>query len=342
MADAPDQPVYLLTGSDRPKIETALTRLRRHFQPEAIEVVSALEASGEDVVALCNAGSLFGDARLVIAEDVDGRRQGDGRLKGGWKAADAKAVEGYLSAPAPDTVLALVAEGLGKTSALWKACAKAGKVLEFTVPKPQQWVAAKFRERGVDAEPEACALLIELVGEDLHALASEVEKLATWATAGEVIGDREVAQLVHPTAGPPIYELTNAWAAHDTARALAASEPLLDDQGKPRRDNALRLAGWLGSHAARLRSVKRLADEGLSADAVAERLGINPYRVPHLNREAEGFSQGELDVALTRLAELDGALKGRSKLQPDLELQRAIVDLARRPGEPVARARADR
>ena len=44
MADSPAlKPVYLLTGSDRPKIETALARLRRHFEPEAIEIVSAQE-----------------------------------------------------------------------------------------------------------------------------------------------------------------------------------------------------------------------------------------------------------------------------------------------------------
>ena len=37
VAAAPDlKPVYLLTGSDRPKIETALARLRRHFEQEAV------------------------------------------------------------------------------------------------------------------------------------------------------------------------------------------------------------------------------------------------------------------------------------------------------------------
>ena len=46
MADADLKPVYLLTGSDRPKIETALGRLRRHFEPEAVELVSAQEISG--------------------------------------------------------------------------------------------------------------------------------------------------------------------------------------------------------------------------------------------------------------------------------------------------------
>ena len=58
MAESLDlKPVYLLTGSDRPKIETALGRLRRHFEPEAVELVSAQEVSGEEAAALCNDAS---------------------------------------------------------------------------------------------------------------------------------------------------------------------------------------------------------------------------------------------------------------------------------------------
>src|SRR4026209_1652020 len=95
MADAPDQPVYLLTGSDRPKIDTALARLRRHFAPEAIEIVTALVSSGEAAVALCNAGSLFGDARLVIVEAVDGARDGAHRPRGRRAAARARGTPGW-------------------------------------------------------------------------------------------------------------------------------------------------------------------------------------------------------------------------------------------------------
>jgi DNA polymerase III subunit delta len=333
VADAPDKVVYLITGGDRPKIEKALDRLRSHFAPEAIELASALEVSIEEVVALCNAGSLFGDARLVVVRDVDGRKDGDGRRKGGWKAGDAEAIAAYLASPAPATVLALVADELKSSSALWKACAKTGQVLSFDVPKKDLhgWVAAQFADRGIRAEPDAVAALLQLVGNDPQALKTEVDKLATWA-ADEPIGEREVVALVAESADVPIYELTEAWSVRDTARALDVSEALFERESRQRRDGAARLAGALGGHLARLRSLKALAAQGVKPKEAAERLKLHPFRAQKLYGQAEGFSEEELEDAVVRLAELDGALKGQSRLAPDLEVQRTLVDLTRRPG----------
>jgi DNA polymerase III subunit delta len=330
--EKPAKPVYLLTGSDRPKIETALARLRGHFEPEATDLRSALDTSGEAVVALCNAGSLFGDARLVVVEDIDGRRDSDGRLKGGWKAADVELVVAYLESPAPDTVLALVAEDMKKTSALHKVCTKAGDILEYTVEKKkiQAWVADQFRQRGARAEPEACAALVQIVGDDLHALALEIDKLATWAD-GEPIGEREVDQLAAAAADAPIFTLTDAWAARDAARVLAASETIFERESKPRRDTAARLAGALGGHLGRLRSLKRLTAEGVRPREAAGKLRMHPFYAEKVARQAEAFSPEELRDAVVRLAALDGALKGQSKLAPDLEFQRTLVDLTARP-----------
>ena len=263
--------------------------------------------------------------------DVDGVKQADGRRKGGWKAADVEAVATYLASPAPATVLAVAAGELKASSALWKACAKAGAVLTYDVEKKKlhEWVAGQFAQRQARAEQDAISALIQLVGDDPATLESEIDKLATWA-AGEPFGEREVEALVAPSADVPIYELTEAWAVRDTARALEVSETIFEGDPKPRRDVAPRLAGSLASHLGRLRALKRLAAEGVSSKEAAARLKLNPYYAGKLYRQAEGFSPEELDDAIVRLAELDGALKGQSRLAPELEVQRALVDLTRR------------
>jgi DNA polymerase III subunit delta len=340
VAEAPDKPVYLITGSDGPKVETAIARLRGHFEVESIETVTALDTPGEGVVGLCNAGSLFGDARLIVVTDVDGVKADRGR-RGGWKTADVEAIVDYLASPAPATVLTLVAEELKSSSALWKASEKAGRVLSYDVAKGklQGWVADQFKQRGARAEPEAVAALLQLVGDDLRALKTEVDKIATWA-GGEPIGEREVEALVSPNADVPIYELTEAWSERDSARALAVSETLFENDPKPRRDVAPRLAGSLASHLGRLRALKQLAAEGIKPKEAAERLKLHPFRAQKLYLQAESFSAEELDDAVVRLAALDGALKGQSKLAPDLEVQLTLVALSRRPGPAASGARS--
>ena len=69
------KPAYLLAGSDRPKVDRALQRLRGRFAPDAVELHTAGEASGEDVVAAANALGLFaGDGRLIVVDGVEAGR----------------------------------------------------------------------------------------------------------------------------------------------------------------------------------------------------------------------------------------------------------------------------
>ena len=338
MSERPSlKPAYLISGSDRPKVETAVQRLRARFGPESVDVVSALECSGVDVVTLCNSGSLFGDARLVLVTEVDGQRKEASRPPtGGWKPADVEAIAAYLAAPAPGGVLAVVGLELKKDASLAKACAKAGDVLLYEVAKRGRvaWVAERFRQAGVKAEIDACALLVEYVGEaDLHGLANEIEKIATWAQ-GEPVGVAEIEQLVSAGADVPPFALTDAWAARHPGRLLDLSETMFGRFDKPRRETAPRLAATLGGQLTRMRQLKRLAAEGIPAREAATTLKMHPFYGEKVYRQAEGFSDEELESATVRLAELDLALKGGSRLAPDLELQRALIDVSSEPGRP--------
>jgi DNA polymerase-3 subunit delta len=312
------QPVYLIAGSDRPKVDRAVARLRTRFEADAVELLDTSDTSGDDAVAACNVLGLFGaGTRLVIVEGVES-----------WKAADVKAVAAYLKSPAPGTTLALVAAELKKDAAIAKAVAASGDVLvwDVTARTLPRWVADQFKLHQTKAEPEACRLLVELVGDDLYELAGEVEKIATWAAGAEVT-QADVETLVPPRAESPPWNLTDAWGARDVGAVLREAEKMLDRTGDPVSRTIPRLVGSLTRHVERARAVHRLDEQGLSPQEAASRLGMKPFPAQKLFGQVRNFSGAELDDALIRLAELDHALKGGSRLANELELERALVDI---------------
>jgi DNA polymerase-3 subunit delta len=266
-------------------------------------------------------GLFGGEARLVVVDGVEA-----------WKAADVKEVESYLAAPAPTTVLALVGDGVKKDSPLAKAVAKAGDVLAYDVSKKQlpEWVGEQFARVGASADREACRALVEGVGDDVSDLASEIQKLATWA-GGEQITRANVEQLAVGRAETPIFAVTDAWGSRDVAATLRATESLLDRSHRPRSAELIRIVASLVGHVGRVRKISRLADEGVRTSEIASRLKVHPFVAEKSAKQAGNFSPDELAQATVQLAELDAGAKGGSRLPPELQLERTLVEITRRP-----------
>jgi DNA polymerase-3 subunit delta len=312
--------VYLIAGGDRPKVDRAVARLRSRFESDAIELHDANETPGDDAVAACNSLGLFGAGnRLVVVENVEA-----------WKAPDAKAVGEYLRSPTPGTTLALVGGELKKDGPLAKAVAGAGDVLIWDVQTKaiHRWIADQFKLHATPVEAEACRRLADLVGDDLYELAGEVEKLATWAR-GEEVTEADVDTLVAPRAESPPWNLTDAWGARDVGGVLRAAERMLERTGDPPSRTIPRLVGSLTNHLRRARAAHRLEAQGLSPADAASKLGIKPYPAQKLYGQIRNYSAAELDAAVIRLAQLDHALKGGSRLSNELELERALVEITR-------------
>jgi DNA polymerase-3 subunit delta len=293
VSDEPLLPVYLLTGNDRPKIVRALRRLRTRFGDESVEQLEADSASGPDAVAACNALGLFagGDGgRLVLVEGVER-----------WRKADVEAIAAYLVNPVPGAVLALVTGEAPRSDALAKVVAKAGKVLAYDAPKPRDlpgWVRAQFEARGASIDLDGARALVEIVGDDLNALATEADKITTWA-------------------------ITDAWGERDLPALLAAGEAELE------RREPFSISVRLAAHVDLVRAVQLLAAEGLRTREIAKRLKVHEFRIRKALGHADRYTGEELDAAIVRLAVLDAAIKGASRLSGELELTRALVDVTR-------------
>lgn len=314
------KPAYLIAGSDRPKVDRTLARLRNRFDVDAIEHLDAGESTGDDAVAACNVMGLFGAGqRLVIVENVEA-----------WKAPDAKPVAEYLKAPAPGTTLALVAAEVKKDAPIAKAVlAGKGELLLWEVANRAiaRWIAEQFKLHQTKAEPEACRMLADLVGDDIYELSGEVDKIATWANGAEVTA-ADVEALVAPRAESPPWNLTDAWGLRDVEGVLRAAEHMLDRTGDPLSRTIPRLVGNLTTHVRRARTAHKLEEQGMSPAEAAPLLGLrHHFPAQKLMAQVHNYSAEELDAALIRLSELDHALKGGSRLANELELERALVEI---------------
>jgi DNA polymerase III subunit delta len=111
---------------------------------------------------------------------------------------------------------------------------------------------------------------------------------------------------------------------------LRATERMLDRTGDPLSKTIPRLVGSLTNHVRRARGAHRLEAAGVSSTEAASALGMKPFPAQKLYAQVRNFSTAELDDALIRLADLDHALKGGSRLANELELERALVEITQR------------
>src|SRR5699024_10719739 len=100
-------------------------------------------------------------------------------------------IAAFCEAPPPDTLLLITCnEWSNKHGGAWsRAIEKVGQVVIFWAPKASEWprwVASRLRSRGVEATPDAVALLAERAEGNLLAAAQEVDKLAVLHGGGRL------------------------------------------------------------------------------------------------------------------------------------------------------------
>ncbi|MEP6691792.1 MAG: DNA polymerase III subunit delta [Gemmatimonadaceae bacterium] len=170
-------------------------------------------------------GSLLGtppmmaDRRVVVLRDV-----------AALKKEPRAVLDEYLMAPAGDLLLVLVALGGEKAKAdkllETRAVAVEFEALELTrVPKWIEHHASLVH--GATLTPGAIDLLARAVGNDLPALAAEIDKLTSFSSGGEIT-EEAVADIVGMRRGETLGDWMDLVGARDTAGALALLPHILE------------------------------------------------------------------------------------------------------------------
>ncbi|MBI5628511.1 MAG: DNA polymerase III subunit delta, partial [Candidatus Rokubacteria bacterium] len=235
-------PVALLHGPEPLLIEDAVAAVTRALFPDpslatlSREVLEAREAGAEGIVRSALTLPFLTPARLVVARGADT-----------LPAKQAEALGAYCKAPNPSSVLLLLADDTVPAGHwLLRVLPPAAIV---GVPRPAGralliWLRGRARSAGFELAEEAATLLVELAGEDLATHIGEVEKAAL---AGGPENRRVTVTEVRAVVGEhrlrDVFELTDALAARDLARALAVLASLLQAGEEPLKQAGQALSG---------------------------------------------------------------------------------------------------
>ena len=215
-------PVYYLHGDDdylkdsaiRDLLEAALDPGMRDFN---LEVRQGADLDAETLGSLLGTPPMLSDRRAVVVRDV-------GALK---KAARAP-LERYLQNPAPDTLLLLTSPAGAKVDAAMAARATSLDFAPLSPERVRRWIAHHASTTlSVSIAEEAIQLLQQAVGNDLHLLAAELDKCASYALgshAGDgtpLIDAEVVSAIVGVKRGETVTDLLDAVAIQDARTAVA-------------------------------------------------------------------------------------------------------------------------
>jgi DNA polymerase-3 subunit delta len=329
-------PIQAIVGEDSYLAEAALDAVLRlavgDDRSESVRVLYGDECRWEDVLAAARAGSLFATRRAVVVrraellkyaaapkeDEAEEAPKGKGRAK-----ADADPVEAYADAPAPDATLVLVAARPDRRRRPWKGLLARAEVHDAAPRKGRALrahVEQELRRRELRISREALDQLVEEVGQDLRRLMGEVSKLEAWTEGSREITAADVSSLLGHGLGQPLYLLSDALSARDTAACLELLERLLGDG-----EEGLRVLATLHRALRQVRGAVALSAARAPRAEIGARL-LPPnmqFKLPALLDAARRWNEADLAHAVRVLYRTDRRMKRGA--DPAVALTSAVV-----------------
>jgi DNA polymerase-3 subunit delta len=315
---------FLIHGDDHGRVAERRARLREMAESESgsggVEVFEGDASTPEAIGLALNAMTFAVGRRFLVIDGVER-----------WKDADVKThLQATLGDMPPETTVAFFAreDGRAKAPPALVAAVKAagGSIATETMLKGKElprWAIGEARRLGVDLEPDAARLLIDLVGERQQRLLRELEKLALEHGAGTVLGVDEVQAAGAPSAEQQVWGFVDALVARNGARAVRAFLEL-----RAQGESVGRLIPLMARRIREIETISARLEAGESPAQIKSAIRMPPWMADRRIREAKGTDLESLRTAVITLADLETASRGLSELSDDTATLRAIVSIA--------------
>lgn len=278
-------------------------------------VADAGEVSVADVLDELRTVPFLTPKRVVVVKNADE-----------FVSQNRPLLEKYFDNPCRTGQLILTVRTWDARTKLAKKLPEVGKLIE--VKQPPSWqLPGRLSKYAGDAhdkrlDKDAAELLIELTGDDLPCLYSEIDKLAVFADAEKVITAKHVESLIGYNRIYGAFEVIDAMVAGKTAEAIARLRNMFAQD----KDADYTVVGAFAFHFRRMYHAKVLLEKGTSTSEVAKRLRIWA-NIEGFFAQVRKMTLPQLSRILSQLGTIDYAIKtGQTKAQ--VAIEQLVLDMA--------------
>lgn len=301
-------PVYFLQGEETYYIDLISDYIEGHVLSDGEKGFNQVVVYGKDVTmatVLTHARRfpMMAERQVVIVKEAQDIQDIN-------KEMGPKLLLDYLTKAVPSTVLVFCHKNksldkrkeLGKKIDQLAVTITTKKVYENQLPEFVSWVAS---ERKIHMDDRAVQALCEFVGNDLHRLANEIDKLIISLAPGESITAERVMSQVGVSKEYNIFELQKAILHRD---ALLANKIVNYFESNTKKNPMIPVVAYLFSFFSKLLMASQATDK--SEKGLASELKVSPYAVRDYSLALRQYPVHKIIDNISFLKEADLKLKG--------------------------------
>ncbi|MFM7203064.1 MAG: DNA polymerase III subunit delta [Myxococcota bacterium] len=322
-------PLYLLYGEEEFQRSRAMERLQQHVL-KGIPVdfnfnqFYAKEVEIQRVLDTANLYPMMAPRRLVILRNVEELKEG---------ALDK--LSKYTEKPSPTTVFVMVGEKVDGRKKFVQQTKKQGLALEFKTLYDRQlkgWLKVEVRELNKTMAEDVLTAFIDLVGDNLRELHSELQKVSLYVGNRGSITLDDLKAVISDVSLDDVFDLSDAIGAKDAGRAVMQLRRMYDMDPET---HAQKLIPPLYRYLTQLYRARLAMQHGTSPAELKPLMlsaGVNERMYWKWEKETlplvQKRSLAELERQVRRIYEAQVELRTR-RAPDEVQLEALLLDLCR-------------
>ena len=312
--------VYVIAGEDPSLVNVKYTEIIDGLVPSQERDTGLLVVDADKAVI----GEIFDELRtlpFLTKRRIVALRNADKFI-----SANREALERYFESPSPTGILVMTVSSWPGNTRLAKKLPDIGNFEEVESPKGQDLTnrlidyARDAHSKGLDYR--TAGLLIELAGDNLTRLYTEIDKLATYAANEKAITTAHVESLIGRNREFDAFEVIESCLQRKIGPAIERLRKMFAED----KSAEYTTIGAFAYHIRRLFTAKKMLDEGCSQYEVAGKARIFYNKEAHFAL-LKRLTLRQIGDQLQQLAETDYAIK-RGQAQPRIAIEQFVLQLA--------------